>query len=250
MVFIFNILFILFSVINKSMYSIKWIFISHPIYQNMVSEWGKCVCCRMSCVRILWWSTGFICCISPLFEYIFLFITLTWPQTPFIKNTVVSIWDNRNYILISVSSSWHRDLKPHHFLGNRHVLCSNETTLQGGALRWLLNEGCLPERPKCDNKLKIFSPATHSLEKERQAGKRVNDGSCLCLSKFWELVLDRETVHGVAKSWKPLSDWTDWLSMSMWWSFHKNPKSLGFGEFLDWRSYSHTRSGYDPHTTV
>ena len=149
------------------MYSIKWIFISHPIYQNMVSEWGTCVCCRMSCVRILWWSTGFICCISPLFEYIFLFITLTWPQTPFIKNTVVSIWDNRNYILISVSSSWHRDLKPYHFLGNRHVLCSNETTLQGGALRWLLNEGCLPERPKCDKKLKIFSPATHSLEKER-----------------------------------------------------------------------------------
>ena len=53
----------------------------------------------------------------------------------------------------------------------------------------------------------------------------------MSLSRLWELVMDRESwcaaVHGVAKSWTRLSDWTE-LKNKRVWQFNNSPRYVIF----------------------
>ena len=51
----------------------------------------------------------------------------------------------------------------------------------------------------------------------------ITDSMDVSLSELWELVMDRETwraaIHGVAKSWTRLSNWTELKTSSQWPSY-------------------------------
>ena len=80
----------------------------------------------------------------------------------------------------------------------------------------------------------------------------VTDSMGMSLSKLREFVMDKEAwramIHGVAKSWTRLCDWTEWLTDGSYFQFLKELSTVHYVGFTNLQSHQQGRGvSYSPH---